>query len=139
MKEGYATKFLDNIIDTESDYYQNIFGTGFQKGKENILFQILKIVACKEIFKPEFKHRDNKLTWYLNQGLGYWIYDLRQRKVSDEEIYKAVLEARDDFLKIKSLRGFSYETILRKKQCLEVYNAVKDRLSKEIRKLEDVK
>ena len=64
----------------------------------------------------------------MGEFLGYWIHELRRIGVSDSEIYGNIIDSRDKFLRLKGLTGASYDKISQKKQCLEIYNTIQERL-----------
>lgn len=119
------TAFLDNIIAAESCLMERIFGRSHAARKENILMNVFKIVASRELFGISNKDKNHNNTYYLQEGAGFWIYDLRRLGVKDEEVYDRIICSRDNFLTAKNLLGQDYEKILLKKQCLETYNAVR--------------
>ena len=119
------TDFLDNIILTESCLFENIFDGKYNSKRLSILMKVLMINASREIIQPSSKNKSYHHKWYLNEGLGYWIYEARRRDISDEEIYKRVIESRDSFLRTKNISGLDYNLVLLKKQCLEVYDSVR--------------
>lgn len=119
------TDFLDNIILTESCLFENIFDRKYNSKRLSILMKVLIINASREIIQPSSKNKNNHHKWYLNEGLGYWIYEARRRNISDEEIYKRIIESRDTFLRTKNISELNYDFILLKKQCLEVYDSAR--------------
>jgi len=119
------TDFLDNIILTESCLFENIFDWGYNSNRLSILMKVLIINASREIIQPSSKNKNNHHRWYLNEGLGYWIYEARRRNISDEEIYKRIIESRDSFLRTKNISELDYNLVLLKKQCLEVYDSAR--------------
>ena len=120
-----STDFLDNIILTESCLFENIFEEGDTSKRLSILMKVLIINASREIIQPSSKNKNNHHRWYLNEGLGYWIYEARRRNISDEEIYKRIIESRDSFLRTKNISELDYNLVLLKKQCLEVYDSAR--------------
>ena len=119
------TDFLDNIILTESCLFENIFGREYNLNKSSVLMKVLIINASREIIQPSSNNKNNHHKWYLNEGLGYWIYEARRRNISDEEISQRILKSRDSFLRTKNISELDYNLVLLKKQCLEVYDSAR--------------
>jgi len=61
-------------------------------------------------------------------GVGYLVFELRRRGVTDNAIYDSITHSRDIFLDKKGILIKNYEEVLKKKQCLETYNAVQQGL-----------
>ncbi|GAG94666.1 unnamed protein product, partial [marine sediment metagenome] len=84
-----------------------------------------------DIKGPDFGKIAGSLDGQLSKldGLGFRITDLRAKNIPDERIYQSIIDSRDNFLRPRGWFGFNYLTILKKKQCLEVYGAVIDALN----------
>ena len=130
-----ATDFLNNIIDYERNVFCNMFfsenrlpiGRG-RSGIQNLVFKINSIPA---IFGKKFKAIDRfpNLAWDVlpnmessMEGVGYFIYKLRERKVSDKEIYKRILSSRDEYSSLYELRDGDVSF---RKMSVQLYNATK--------------
>jgi hypothetical protein len=131
MEESDSSKFLENIIDKESEIYEKIFLNKYlscPKNKRQTQKSVFNIISCKQILTPDYKPSEKDNTWYLCEGLGYGIYELRRKGISDKEIHKRIVESRDEFLEFKGIKERTYEKVLEKKQCLETYKSVRQSL-----------
>jgi hypothetical protein len=127
MLEVNSKKFLDNLIEKESESYKNLFENpciSFSENRRSVLYKVLRINCCKELVCPNFNDLEGVSLLYLEEGLGHLIDKLRKNNVSDGIIYNEIISSRDSFWKSKDLEDVTYDLLLRKKQCLETYACV---------------
>jgi hypothetical protein len=123
------SEFLDKIVEVESNCYANIFFSEqyFSEKKRGVLNNVVKVVTSEFLFRNPDHGYDGGLSANFDNGLSSKISTLRNMYFSDEDIADSITSSRDEFRDKKNIQN-GYDETCRRKQCLEVYDAVVDGL-----------
>ncbi|GEM_PF-3389035 len=109
-----ASEFLDELIDEESSLIEKFVEEGF---RGCLALMVLKTnlarALCKKMHEKigTDKRYWSSNKWYDKELIGGWVYELRNLGVSDEKIYREILDSKERFFKDRGYSGEDSEEI----------------------------
>ena len=118
--------FLDNIINAEKHFQENLFNYGLPKNKrdERMIENLLKINSCKALVLPDFKDYPHNNPEFFFEGIGISIELNRKIGRKDEEIYSRIILNRDRFLQNQGIDFYCHQTFVKLHLCHKIYDEV---------------